>query len=142
MEVSGIDWSREQQRPGFFDGVAGEACPSRLILGHVSGKWGVLVLLGLSAGSRRWGELKRSIEGVSEKMLAQTLRTLEEDGLVRRDAQAVIPPRVDYTLTERGQELTALLKPLMSWIVANAADIIEEREQRAGADPTEDRRSA
>lgn len=131
MEVSGIDWSREQQRPGFFDGVAAEACPSRLILGHISGKWGVLVLLGLSAGSLRWGELKRSIEGVSEKMLAQTLRTLEEDGLVHREAHAVIPPRVDYTLTDRGRELTDHLVPLMSWIVDNAADIVDEREQRS-----------
>ena len=142
MEVSGIDWSQEQARPGFFDGVAAEACPSRMILSHVSGKWGVLVLLGLSAGSQRWGELKRSIEGVSEKMLAQTLRTLEEDGLIHREAHAVIPPRVDYTLTDRGRELTDHLVPLMSWIVDNAADIVDEREQRTVATPATERRSA
>ncbi|HWL01370.1 MAG TPA: helix-turn-helix domain-containing protein [Microbacteriaceae bacterium] len=123
MEVTGIDWSREQI-PGFYDGINGAACPSRLLLGHVSSKWGVLVLLSLSGGPQRWGELKRSIEGVSEKMLAQTLRTLEEDGLLEREAFPVIPPKVEYRLTPLGAELTQLLLPVMSWIVDKASDIV------------------
>ena len=111
--------------------VAGEvfaaACPSRVVLDHVTSKWGVLVLVALSDGPQRWSELRRRAEGISEKMLAQTLRTLEADGFVHRDAQPVIPPRVDYSLTQRGDELVALLLPLFGWVVANADDIVGER---------------
>ena len=102
-------------------------CPSRVVLDHVTSKWGVLVLVALADGPQRWSELRRRAEGVSEKMLAQTLRTLEADGLVHRDAQPVIPPRVDYSLTDRGAELVALLLPLFGWVVANADDIVGER---------------
>jgi DNA-binding HxlR family transcriptional regulator len=108
--------------------VAGEvfaaACPSRVVLDHVTSKWGVLVLVSLSDGPQRWSELRRRAEGISEKMLAQTLKTLERDGLVSRNAQPVIPPRVDYSLTERGYELSALLVPLVAWAFENAEDII------------------
>jgi DNA-binding HxlR family transcriptional regulator len=96
------------------------------VLDHVTSKWGVLVLLALTAEpSLRWGELRRTIEGVSEKMLAQTLRTLEGDGLVHRAAQPIIPPRVDYSLTDRGRELTDHLLPLMDWIDDNAGAILD-----------------
>ena len=107
--------------------VFAAACPSRVVLDHVTSKWGVLVLVALADGPQRWSELRRRAEGVSEKMLAQTLRTLEADGLVHRDAQPVIPPRVDYSLTPRGRELVALLLPLFGWVVANADDIVGER---------------
>jgi DNA-binding HxlR family transcriptional regulator len=106
------------------DGVFPAGCPSRTVLDHVTSKWGVLILLALSEGEQRWSELRRRAEGISEKMLAQTLKTLERDGLVRRDAQAVIPPRVDYSLTERGYELSALLVPLVAWAFENADDIV------------------
>ena len=106
--------------------VFAAACPSRVVLDHVTSKWGVLVLVALADGPQRWSELRRRAEGVSEKMLAQTLRTLEADGLVHRDAQPVIPPRVDYSLTARGRELVALLLPLFGWVVANADDIVGE----------------
>ena len=106
--------------------VFAAACPSRVVLDHVTSKWGVLVLVALADGPQRWSELRRRAEGVSEKMLAQTLRTLEADGLVHRDAQPVIPPRVDYSLTPRGRELVALLLPLFGWVVANADDIVGE----------------
>ena len=108
----------------FADGVFPAGCPSRTVLDHVTSKWGVLVLLSLSEGGQRWSELRRRAEGISEKMLAQTLKTLERDGLVLRKAQPVIPPRVDYSLTERGYELTALLVPLVTWAFNNADDII------------------
>jgi DNA-binding HxlR family transcriptional regulator len=111
---------------GFTAGVLPANCPTRTVLDHVTSKWGVLVLLALTAEpTLRWGELRRTIEGVSEKMLAQTLRILEADGLVHRDAQPVIPPRVDYSLTDRGRELTDHLLPLMDWIDANAAAILD-----------------
>jgi DNA-binding HxlR family transcriptional regulator len=96
-------------------------CPSRVLLDHVTSRWGVLILVALSGGTMRWSELRRWVKGVTEKMLAQTLRTLEADGLVLRDAHPVVPPRVDYSLTERGRELVALLLPLVDWITANAA---------------------
>src|SRR6186997_2349307 len=111
--------------------VFAAACPSRVVLDHVTSKWGVLVLVALSDGPQRWSELRRRAEGISEKMLAQTLRTLEADGLVHRDAQPVIPPRVDYSLTDRGTELVTLLLPLFGWVVANADDIVGERAPTA-----------
>src|SRR5580700_8940663 len=95
-------------------------CPSRVLLDHVTSRWGVLVLVALSNGTMRWGEIRRWVKGITEKMLAQTLRTLEADGLVLREVYPVVPPRVDYSLTERGRELAALLLPLVDWAVANA----------------------
>jgi DNA-binding HxlR family transcriptional regulator len=106
------------------DGVFPAGCPSRTVLDHITSKWGVLILLSLSEGEQRWSELRRRADGISEKMLAQTLKTLEKDGLVRRDAQHVIPPRVDYSLTKRGRELAALLIPLVTWAFDNAEAII------------------
>lgn len=102
------------------DGVLASACPSRVVLDHVTSKWGVLVLVALSERTLRWGELRRLVEGISEKMLASTLRTLEADGLVLRQATPSIPPRVDYSLTPLGRELAAHLLPLMGWIVRHA----------------------
>jgi DNA-binding HxlR family transcriptional regulator len=84
----------------------------------------VLVLVALSRSTLRWGELRRAVEGISEKMLAQTLRTLEADGIVHREAAPTIPPRVDYSLTERGRELNERLLPLMEWILVNADAIV------------------
>lgn len=107
------------------DGVFPAGCPSRTVLDHITSKWGVLILLALSEGEQRWSDLRRRAEGISEKMLAQTLKTLERDGLVTRTAQPVIPPRVDYSLTGRGYELSALLVPLVAWAFENADDIIK-----------------
>ena len=109
---------------GFTDGVLPANCPTRTVLDHVTSKWGVLVIIALSQDELRWGELRRTIEGISEKMLASTLRTLEADGLVNRAAQPTIPPRVDYSLTALGRELADRLLPLMDWIAVNAGDIV------------------
>jgi DNA-binding HxlR family transcriptional regulator len=112
---------------GFTAGVLPANCPTRTVLDHVTSKWGVLVLVALSTDEMlRWGELRRTIEGVSEKMLAQTLRTLERDGLVLRTAHPEIPPRVEYRLSDRGRELTDRLLPLMDWIADNADEILSE----------------
>lgn len=119
--------------PGTTDGIFPAACPSRTVLDHVTSKWGVLILLALSREPHRWGELRRGIEGISEKMLAQTLRTLESDGFVLREVQAVVPPRVDYSLTARGQELSRLFLPLMEWIDANAVDILSTENSGGSA---------
>lgn len=106
------------------DGVFPAGCPTRTVLDHITSKWGVLILLALSEGEQRWSQLRRRAEGISEKMLAQTLKTLECDGLITRTAQPVIPPRVDYGLTDRGYELSALLLPLVAWAFENADEIL------------------
>jgi len=116
--------SQFPRRPGFTDGVLPAACPSRTVLDHVTSKWGVLVLLALADGTLRWGELRRVVQGISEKMLAQTLRTLEKDGIIVRTAYPEIPPRVEYGLTDRGRALNEHLLPLMGWIDDNAAEIV------------------
>lgn len=109
----------------FPDGIFPANCPSRTVLDHITSKWGVLVLLALSeSGTLRWSELRRRAQGVSEKMLAQTLRMLEADGLISRVARPVVPPHVEYSLTDRGNEIAALLGPLMAWIVTNAEDML------------------
>jgi DNA-binding HxlR family transcriptional regulator len=90
-------------------------CPSREVLKHVTSRWGVLVLVILSDGMHRFSDLRRKIGGVSEKMLAQTLRTLERDGFVDRDAKPVIPPRVDYSLTALGREAAEQVWALARW---------------------------
>src|SRR5919197_3362021 len=94
--------------------VTGEAmCPHRLVLEHVTSRWGVLVLIELLDRPYRFSELRRAIGRVSEKMLTQTLQTLERDGLVHRDARPVIPPRVDYSLTELGREAAEQARELV-----------------------------
>ncbi|MEU5684921.1 winged helix-turn-helix transcriptional regulator [Streptomyces venezuelae] len=108
--------------------VAGEEmCPHRLVLEHVTSRWGVLVLLALEERSYRFSELRRHVGRVSEKMLAQTLQTLERDGLVHRDAKPVIPPRVDYSLTELGREAAAQVRALSAWTARRMDDVQEAR---------------
>lgn len=120
-------------RPGFTDGVLPSACPTRVVLDHVTSKWGVLVPLALAEDSLRRGELRRVVQGISEKMLAQTLRVLEADGFVLREAQPTIPPRLDYSLTESGRQLAGHLRPLLDWIAGNAAEIVAGAAARQSA---------
>ena len=115
--------SMRAEHPGLF----ADGCPTRTVLDHVMGKWGVLVLLALSDGTQRWGALRRNIEGISEKMLASTLKTLEADGLVLRTAYPEVPPRVEYGLTDRGRGLMMHVIPLMGWVAENATDIVGRR---------------
>ncbi|MEV0256452.1 helix-turn-helix domain-containing protein [Streptomyces sp. NPDC050732] len=104
-------------------------CPHRLVLEHVTSRWGVLVLLALEERSHRFSELRREIGRVSEKMLAQTLQTLERDGLVHRDAKPVIPPRVDYSLTELGREAAAQVRALAAWTERRMDDVQKARQE-------------
>lgn len=106
------------------DGVFSQSCPSRVVLDHVTSKWGVLVLAALADGTLRWGELRREVDGISEKMLASTLRTFEADGLVERTAYPEVPPRVDYRLTPLGRDLVEAMSPLMTWVAAHADLIV------------------
>lgn len=100
-------------------------CPTRTVLDHVMSKWAPLVIASLAdADVLRWSELRQRADGISEKMLAQTLRQLEADGLVHREAKPVVPPHVEYSLTPLGQELAGHLLPLMSWVSAHADEIL------------------
>ncbi|GGR39488.1 winged helix-turn-helix transcriptional regulator [Streptomyces roseolus] len=103
--------------------VDGAMCPSRLVLEHVTSRWGVLVLMALLERSYRFSELRRRIGGVSEKMLTQTLQTLERDGFVHRDAKPVIPPRVDYTLTPLGEDAAGRITALALWTESLVPDV-------------------
>ncbi|MBT1184706.1 helix-turn-helix transcriptional regulator [Streptomyces sp. CJ_13] len=103
--------------------VKAPMCPSRGVLEHVTSRWGVLVLAALVERSYRFSELRREVGGVSEKMLAQTLQTLERDGFVLRDAKPVIPPRVDYSLTELGREAADQVWALARWTERRTADV-------------------
>jgi DNA-binding HxlR family transcriptional regulator len=104
--------------------VYNSECPSRAVLSHVSSKWGVLVLRALAERTHRFSELRRRIDGVSEKMLAQTLSTLEADGFVRRTDHHEVPPRVDYQLTPLGRELAQRVGGLVEWIEDNLKRVL------------------
>ncbi|MFE5240848.1 MULTISPECIES: winged helix-turn-helix transcriptional regulator [unclassified Streptomyces] len=108
-------------------------CPSRLVLEHVTSRWGVLVLAALLERSYRFSELRRTVGGVSEKMLAQTLQTLERDGFVHRDAKPVIPPRVDYSLTPLGKEAADQVWGLARWAERRLDDVETSRQAYDGA---------
>ena len=105
-------------------GVFSEQCETRVVLDHVMRKWGVLVLSSLSDGTQRWGELRREVPGISEKMLASTLKTLNADGLVHRESFPSVPPHVEYSLTPLGRELMERMLPLMEWIADHAESIV------------------
>jgi DNA-binding HxlR family transcriptional regulator len=104
-------------------------CPSRGVLEHVTSRWGVLVLVGLLDGTHRFSELKRKVAGVSDKMLAQTVKTLEHDGFVERTAHLEVPVRVEYKLTDSGREVAVRIAQLTDWIQDHIGDIVLARQQ-------------
>jgi len=98
-------------------------CPSRQILDRIGDTWSVLVVVMLAEGTHRYTELAKRIQGVSPKMLTQTLRGLERDGLITRTVHPVVPPRVDYALTELGRSLYGLVEGLEKWAEAHIDDV-------------------
>lgn len=103
-------------------------CPIRNVLSRVGDKWSMLVLFTLeSNNNQRFKELQRNIPEISQKMLATTLKMLEADGLILRVAFSEIPPRVEYSLTKKGESLLPLINNLISWASDNMEDIIESR---------------
>jgi DNA-binding HxlR family transcriptional regulator len=109
-----------------FD-VFARNCTSRATLEHVTGRWGILALAALRDGTMRFNALRRRVDGVSEKMLAQTLQALERDGFVHRDAQATIPPRVDYSLTPLGEATAKRLFELIEFVEAAMPEVSESQ---------------
>ncbi len=104
-------------------------CPVRNVLSRIGDKWSMLVLFTLEKNcSRRFKELQRNIPDISQKMLTATLKNLEADGLVLRQVFPEIPPRVEYSLTDKGNSLLPLIDSLMSWATDNMDDIIKSRQ--------------
>lgn len=107
----------------------GDGIAAREVLNLVGDKWSVLVVGLLGDGSMRFSELRRSVEGISQRMLTLTLRGLERDGLVTRTVTPTTPPRVDYALTELGETLIAPVKALAQWAERNRATIQAARDR-------------
>lgn len=110
----------------FFErgNVLASACPSRQILQHLTSRWGVLVLVSLHSGTKRFSELRRAIDGVSERMLTKTLQELEADGMLIRKSYNTVPPQVDYTLTEFGSQASNKMFELVDWLEMNLGNIL------------------
>ncbi|GAB2468841.1 winged helix-turn-helix transcriptional regulator [Jatrophihabitans fulvus] len=104
-----------------------DVCPSRQLLDRISDKWVVLVLCALGTGEQRYSELSRTIAGVSPKMLTQTLRTLERDGLVTRSVEPTVPVTVTYALTDLGTSLLGVTQSLRAWAQSHMDDVLAHR---------------
>lgn len=111
--------------PNPYDGE----CPTRKILDRIGDKWSVLIIGLLAGGTKRFSELQRQIGGISQKMLAQTLRTLERDGLVRRTVYAEVPPRVEYMLTPLGATLYEPIDALRRWTEGHIGEVLAAQQQ-------------
>jgi DNA-binding HxlR family transcriptional regulator len=110
-----------------FD-VFARNCPSRPTFEHITGRWGSLVLMALGDGALRFGMLRRRVDGVSEKMLSQTLQALERDGFVLRDVVTTIPPRVEYSLTPLGVETARRMRDLIDFLEARMLEVLQAQE--------------
>lgn len=108
-----------------------QECPSRDILKHVTGRWAVLTLIALQGRAIRFAALKRTIGGVSDRMLTKTLQTLEADGFVHRQAFKVVPPHVEYSLTPLGEGVAEHVRVLADWIEDNTGEILSARQSFA-----------
>jgi len=105
-----------------------ERCPTRQVIGRIGDKWSLLTLYALSQGTLRFSQLRREIQGVSQKMLTQTLRGLERDGLVSRHVYATVPPKVEYSLTPLGESLAGVITTLRSWAYGHMDEICQARD--------------
>jgi DNA-binding HxlR family transcriptional regulator len=117
----------------FTGNVYDGKCPTRNVLDHITSRWGMLILILLIDRTRRFSELAREIGGVSEKMLAQSLRALEADGFVLRTVYPTKPPSVEYSLTPMGKELAQYVFALTSWVEKNLTAVLTFREENQQA---------
>jgi DNA-binding HxlR family transcriptional regulator len=107
--------------------VFNSRCPTRQVLDRIADKWTVLVIRKLSCGTLRFAQLRRSVDGISQKVLTNKLRGLERDGIVTRRIYASVPPRVEYTLTDLGRSLCELVEGICGWAEANIEHVQEAR---------------
>ncbi len=104
-------------------------CPGRLVLDRIGDRWTVLVVGILEDGTRRFSELRDEVGGITPKVLTQTLRAMERDGLVSRKVYAEVPPRVEYTLTELGRSLIGPINAIRTWAEDNMGELFATRER-------------
>ena len=103
-------------------------CPSRRLLDRIGDRWTVLIVGALDAGPRRFTEIATEVDGISQKMLTQTLRSLERDGFVARTAYPVVPPHVEYELTDLGRSLQHPLQALERWAIENMDGVVARQD--------------
>lgn len=120
--------SATRSSDGRFD-VLSAACPTRQVVGRIGDKWTLLVLTALAGRTLRFSELRREVEGITQKMLTQTLRGLERDGLVERRVYPIIPPRVEYSMTTRGGTLADVISGIRNWAYGNMDGIESSRRE-------------
>lgn len=109
--------------------VCNADCPSRQVLDLIADKWTAIIIYRLSRGKKRYGELQREISGISQKMLTQTLRRLERDGIVHRQVYPVVPPMVEYSLTSLGETLIEPLCTLCHWAETHIPEVEASRNR-------------
>lgn len=109
-------------------------CPTRQVLDRIADKWTVLIIRRLSDGTLRFAQLRRAVDGISQKVLTNTLRGLERDGIVTRRLYASVPPRVEYSLTDLGRSLGDLVEGICAWAQANIEQVQEARAAYDRAD--------
>ncbi|WP_293866890.1 helix-turn-helix domain-containing protein [uncultured Alsobacter sp.] len=106
-----------------------DGCPTRMVLDRIGDRWAVLILALLAAGPRRFNQLRRDVPGISAKMLSQTLKGLERDGLVEREVFATVPVTVEYRISELGLTLRAIMADLTRWAEANIERVMEAQRR-------------
>jgi len=112
--------------------VFDRACPTRQVLDCIADKWTVLIIRRLADGTLRFAQLKRAVDGISQKVLTRTLRDLERDGIVTRRVYASVPPKVEYTLTALGRSLCSLVAEICDWAEANIEEVETARKAYSG----------
>lgn len=110
-----------------FEKIETGECPIRSVLDRVGDKWSVLIFVALKDGTKRFNEIKRAIGDISQRVLTSTLRRLEADGYIVRKVYPTAPPKVEYSLTQRGQELFQLILPMIKWAKDNREGIFKSR---------------
>lgn len=120
MKMTALTLSQQLRDGNLF----AEQCPSREVLKHVTSRWGVLILVALRDGTHRFSDLRRKMGGVSEKMLAQSLQALEQDGFINRVSYPVVPPHVEYCLTPLGEQVSEKVAALADWIEVNLPQVL------------------
>ena len=123
MKMTDSTLSQQLRDSNLFAGQ----CPSREVLKHVTSRWGVLILVALGDGTHRFSDLRRKMGGVSEKMLAQSLQALEQDGFINRVSYPVVPPHVEYSLTPLGEQVSDKVAALADWIEMNLPQVLAQR---------------
>lgn len=112
--------------------VYDSACPTRMVLDRIADKWTVLIVGQLADGTYRFGEIRRKIDGISPKVLTQTLRALERDGILVRRIYASVPPKVEYSLTPLGRTLTELFTEIQDWAETHIEAVVNAQKRFDG----------